>query len=239
MLGLWSGVFRKTPGAGQHFLHELRTHRNQWAHQEPFSDDDAYRAIDTAHRVLTAVSAEQAADVDRLKTEQRNVRFAEVGGAARGPLRHGVPRARREPRGAGPGADFKGAERPRAPTSSGRRRWPGQGGLGRIRQPTANGSQRRRRAHELPSSGRATSTASGGRIGRGTDHATVRRPAPDTGRTERSRPNCAGRLRSSGTGAEMSDRDASRCRKGVRSTLVLSRDARRSSTERAGDGMPT
>ena len=77
MLAMWSNVFRKTLGPRQHFLHELRGHRNRWAHQERFSSDDAYRALDTAHRLLTAVSAEQARNVERLKMEPLNVRFEE------------------------------------------------------------------------------------------------------------------------------------------------------------------
>ena len=59
------------------FVGELRGHRNRWAHQEAFSGDDAYRALDTAHRLLTAVSAAQAADVEKLKMELLRVRFDE------------------------------------------------------------------------------------------------------------------------------------------------------------------
>ena len=77
MLGMWTDLFRKTLGPRQHLLHELRGHRNRWAHQEPFSTDDAYRAIDTVHRLLEAVSAEQTGDAERLKMELLNVRFAE------------------------------------------------------------------------------------------------------------------------------------------------------------------
>ena len=72
----WNDVFRKVLGPAERgFVGELRGHRNRWAHQEPFSGDDAYRAADTAHRLLTAVSAEQAADVERLKMELLRVRF--------------------------------------------------------------------------------------------------------------------------------------------------------------------
>ena len=39
--------------------------RNSWAHQEAFSSDDAYRALDTSARLLTAVSAPQADEVER------------------------------------------------------------------------------------------------------------------------------------------------------------------------------
>ncbi len=72
----WHDVFHKILGPAERgFVGELRGHRNRWAHQEPFSDDDAYRALDTAHRLLTAVSAEQAADLERLEMELLRVRF--------------------------------------------------------------------------------------------------------------------------------------------------------------------
>ncbi len=44
------------------YASELRDIRNQWAHNAPFSDDDAYRALDTAERLLTAISAHEAAE---------------------------------------------------------------------------------------------------------------------------------------------------------------------------------
>ena len=74
----WNDVFRSILGPAERgFVGELRGHRNRWAHQELFSSDDAYRALDTAGRLLAAVSAEQAADVERLKMELLRVRFDE------------------------------------------------------------------------------------------------------------------------------------------------------------------
>ena len=74
----WNDVFRSILGPAERgFVGELRGHRNRWAHQEPFSSDDAYRALDTAGRLLAAVSAEQAADVEKLKMELLRVRFDE------------------------------------------------------------------------------------------------------------------------------------------------------------------
>ena len=74
----WNDVFRSILGpAERSFVSELRGHRNRWAHQEAFSSDDAYRALDTANRLLTAVSAAQAADVEKLKMELLRVRFDE------------------------------------------------------------------------------------------------------------------------------------------------------------------
>ena len=74
----WNDVFRNILGPAERgFVGELRGHRNRWAHQKPFSSDDAYRALDTTGRLLTAVSAEQAAEVERLKMELLRVRFDE------------------------------------------------------------------------------------------------------------------------------------------------------------------
>src|ERR1700719_70734 len=62
----WNDVFRRTLGpAERSLLSELRDHRNKWAHQETFSSDDAYRALDSAGPLLTAVSAPQADDIEK------------------------------------------------------------------------------------------------------------------------------------------------------------------------------
>ena len=47
--------------------------RNKWAHQEPFSSDDTDRALDSAARLLTAVSAPQADEINRAKLELRRL----------------------------------------------------------------------------------------------------------------------------------------------------------------------
>ncbi len=74
----WNDVFGRTLGRAERSLvSELRDHRNRWAHQEAFSGDDAYRALDSAHRLLLAVSAPEAVEVERLKTELLRVRFDE------------------------------------------------------------------------------------------------------------------------------------------------------------------
>jgi len=78
MWDTWNGVFRKTLGRNERSLiSELRDHRNRWAHQESFSSDDAYRALDSIARLLTAVSAPQSADVDKMKQELLRLRFDE------------------------------------------------------------------------------------------------------------------------------------------------------------------
>ncbi len=74
----WNSVFRKTLGPAERSLvSELREVRNEWAHQRPFSSDNAYRALDSAERLLTAVSADQARDIERMKLELLRLRFDE------------------------------------------------------------------------------------------------------------------------------------------------------------------
>jgi predicted AAA+ superfamily ATPase len=78
MWNQWNTVFRKTLGhAERSLVSELREVRNRWAHQRPFSTDDAYRALDSAARLLTAVSAPEADDVEKMKMELLRVRFDE------------------------------------------------------------------------------------------------------------------------------------------------------------------
>src|SRR6266851_4096565 len=74
----WNDVFRRTLGpAERSLLSELRDHHNKWAHQQTFSGDDAYRALDSAGRLLTAVSAPQADEVEKMKMELLRLRFDE------------------------------------------------------------------------------------------------------------------------------------------------------------------
>jgi hypothetical protein len=74
----WNDVFRKTLGPAERSLvSELRDHRNKWAHQQAFSSDDAYRAFDSAGRLLTAVSAPQADEIEKMKMELLRLRFDE------------------------------------------------------------------------------------------------------------------------------------------------------------------
>ena len=74
----WNDVFRTILGPAERSLvGELRGHRNKWAHQESFSSDDAYRALDSVGRLLAAVSAPQSDELERLKMELLRVRFDE------------------------------------------------------------------------------------------------------------------------------------------------------------------
>lgn len=74
----WNDVFRKTLGhAERSLVSELREVRNKWAHQGTFSSDDAYRALDSTGRLLTAISAPQAEEIERMKMELLRLRFDE------------------------------------------------------------------------------------------------------------------------------------------------------------------
>ena len=78
MWDTWHHVFREILGPAERSLvSELRVHRNKWAHQESFSSDDAYRALDSVGRLLTAVSAPQSEELEKRKLELLRVRFDE------------------------------------------------------------------------------------------------------------------------------------------------------------------
>src|SRR5437867_915415 len=78
MWNQWQAVFRKTLGQAERTLvSELRDVRNRWAHQNPFSTDDAYRALDSAGRLLTAISAPEVDEIEKIKMELLRVRFDE------------------------------------------------------------------------------------------------------------------------------------------------------------------
>lgn len=75
----WQPVFRNVLGHAERALvSELREVRNSWAHQNPFSLDDAYRALDSIQRLLSAVSAAAEADeVEKQRLELLRQRFEE------------------------------------------------------------------------------------------------------------------------------------------------------------------
>ena len=78
MWDTWNDVFRIILGRSDRSLvSELRDHRNRWAHQAPFSTDDAYRALDSAQRLLTSISAPQVRELDDLKQDLLRLRFHE------------------------------------------------------------------------------------------------------------------------------------------------------------------
>lgn len=74
----WHDIFRKTLGhTDRSLVSELRDFRNRWAHQSTFSGDDAYRMLDSAARLLAAVSAKEAEDIEKMKSELLRIRFDE------------------------------------------------------------------------------------------------------------------------------------------------------------------
>ncbi len=75
----WRPVFSKVLGHSERSLvSELRDVRNRWAHQESFSTDDAYRTLDSAHRLLMAVSAvDEAVKLEHQKQDLLRIRFDE------------------------------------------------------------------------------------------------------------------------------------------------------------------
>lgn len=79
MVGRWQFVFSRVLGRLERSLvGELIETRNSWAHNEPFSFEDAYRALDSVHRLLSAVSAGDAAvEVEQLRQELQRQRYDE------------------------------------------------------------------------------------------------------------------------------------------------------------------
>jgi len=72
----WNNVFRNTLGRTERsIVSELRDTRNDWAHHSTFTTDDAYRALDSITRLLTAISAPEATEVEKQKQELLRVRF--------------------------------------------------------------------------------------------------------------------------------------------------------------------
>jgi hypothetical protein len=75
----WRSVFESVLGRTERALvGELSEVRNAFAHEQPFSSDDTLRALDSAKRLLDAVSAKEQADaVDKSRLELQRTVFAE------------------------------------------------------------------------------------------------------------------------------------------------------------------
>jgi predicted AAA+ superfamily ATPase len=74
----WNDVFRVTLGSSERsMVNELRGVGNKLAHEQPFSGDDTYRALDSIERLLLAVSAAQSEEAGRMKQELLRLRFDE------------------------------------------------------------------------------------------------------------------------------------------------------------------
>ena len=70
MLYFWRSIFSpplRMPT--RDLIGEMKGHRNNWAHQKPFSTDDAYRAVDSALRLLDAIKAPQVDKVQPIKAD--------------------------------------------------------------------------------------------------------------------------------------------------------------------------
>lgn len=72
----WNNIFRQILGRSERsIVSELRDTRNDWAHQTSFSTDDTYRALDSIARLLTAISAPEASQVEKHKQEVMRLRY--------------------------------------------------------------------------------------------------------------------------------------------------------------------
>ncbi|GAA4286600.1 DUF499 domain-containing protein [Georgenia daeguensis] len=70
----WYPFNRALGKAGDAYASELREVRNSWAHNGTFSDEDAYRALDTGERLLKLVgAAKEAGEVHGIKVNLRRV----------------------------------------------------------------------------------------------------------------------------------------------------------------------
>src|SRR5438270_2861517 len=70
IIGKWERAFAsELTKTDRNLVFELRDVRNKWAHNEAFTQDDAYRALDSIGRLLVAVDAPEATEVRRAKKE--------------------------------------------------------------------------------------------------------------------------------------------------------------------------
>ena len=80
MIHLWrDGGFSNVLGHSERsWASELMEIRNRWAHNETFTTDQAYRALDTAQLLLNACNAgEYASEIEKMRQELLRTRFAE------------------------------------------------------------------------------------------------------------------------------------------------------------------
>src|SRR5262245_16715006 len=71
MINFWRDGFSDTLGHSERsWVSELLEVRNRWAHNEKFSSDETYRALDTVQLLLNAVNAgELASQIDPVRQE--------------------------------------------------------------------------------------------------------------------------------------------------------------------------
>ena len=58
----WYPFSKQLSRAQESYVDELKEIRNRWAHNDSFTDDDAYRALDTGERLLAAIGAPEVAE---------------------------------------------------------------------------------------------------------------------------------------------------------------------------------
>ncbi len=79
MTTCWNDVFQSQLGyIGRSYVGELREVRNTWAHQRPFSTDDAFRALDTMQRLLGMIGSPLQDELVKLSHELQRQRFEEA-----------------------------------------------------------------------------------------------------------------------------------------------------------------
>ncbi len=72
----WNTVFKNELGhSGRSYVSELREVRNAWAHQQPFSPEDTFRALDTMTRLLEMVRGQGLEELQELSREMLRQRF--------------------------------------------------------------------------------------------------------------------------------------------------------------------
>jgi predicted AAA+ superfamily ATPase len=69
VLDNWQVFRTELRTTGRNLVGEARDWRNKWAHNEPFSHDDAYRSLDTIERLLALIDASEADEVGAAKNE--------------------------------------------------------------------------------------------------------------------------------------------------------------------------
>jgi len=76
MVEAWDRAFASELGKSErNVVFELRDWRNRWAHNDAFTIDDAYRALDSIERLLVAADAREASEVGVAKSELMRLKF--------------------------------------------------------------------------------------------------------------------------------------------------------------------
>jgi len=81
IINLWNTVFSLNSSLDQFhrsIIFELRSVRNEWAHQIPFSNEDTYRALDNMERLLKAINANSCSLKVRELREQLILEMAQL-----------------------------------------------------------------------------------------------------------------------------------------------------------------